>query len=60
MGVYAASANKPTPKSLQAQTEVEANLAQLPDGKKTIDTCIQQQDFIEDGETRAPRRLKPA
>ena len=44
----------------QAQTEIEANLAQLPDAQKTIDACIQQQDFIEDSETRAPCRLKPA
>ena len=45
---------------MQAQTKVEANLAQLPDGKKTVDACIQQQHFIEDGKTRAPCRLEPA
>ena len=44
----------------QAQTEVEANLAQLPDGEKAIDACIEQQNFVEDGETRTPCRLKPA
>ena len=44
----------------QAKAEVETNLAQLPDGEKPIDACIEQQDFIEDGETRSPCRLKPA
>ena len=44
----------------QAKAEVETNLAQLPDGEKAIDACIEQQNFIEDGETRSPCRLKPA
>jgi hypothetical protein len=48
----------------QAKAEVETNLAQLPDGEKAIDACIEQQDFIEDGETlstakpRTPRMRK--
>jgi hypothetical protein len=35
-------------------------MAQLADREKAIDARIQQQDFIEDGETRAPCGLKPA
>ena len=44
----------------QAKAEVETNLAQLTDREKAVDACIEQQDFIEDGEARSPCRLKPA
>ena len=44
---------------VQAQTQVEADISQLPDSKKTINTGVQEKDLIEDGEARAPRRLKP-
>ena len=44
----------------QTKAEVETNLAQLPDGEKAIDARIEQQNFIENGETRSPGRFKPA
>ena len=50
---------QPNSEVAQAQTEIEANLAQLPNAQKTVDACIQQEDFIEDSETRTPCRLKP-
>ena len=60
MGAYAASAEQANAEVAQAKAEVEANLAQLPDREKAIDACVEQQDFIEDGEARSPCRLKPA
>ena len=42
MGAYARKREQSNAEVAQPQTEIEANLAQLPDAQKTVDACIQQ------------------
>ena len=45
---------------MEAKAQIEANVVELADEEESVDACVEQEDFVEDGKMGRPGMLEPA